>query len=122
MSNEDIKMSDLMYLPVHGHITEEGNAYAFDQAVFSQSKGHFGLDVTNSECDPKEAINAVCHAINNHDPMALRIKELEAALLKVTVKANCGENGLNDQGYFLIQDILEVANSALDNKALEQSK
>mgnify|MGYP003647204629 CR=1 FL=1 len=53
MINEDIKMSDVFDLPF-------------------QDQGHNSF-VTDNWDETKAAI----HAINNHDPMALRIKELE---------------------------------------------
>ncbi len=79
----DIKMSELMHLPVHPYVTATGQGYAFDQAVFSQSKEQLGFEITSSECNSEEAVNGICHAINSHDAMAEQIKELKAALVEV---------------------------------------
>lgn len=60
----DIKMSEVFYLPLtnkHG--------------VVEDDSGMFVADLSSVEMD-----EAMCHAINNYDPMALRIKDLEFSL------------------------------------------
>ena len=104
MSNEDIKMSDVF----PGGIDPS-------QITIDPECIH---DFYDDGVTPNDMI---VECILTREAMALQIKELKAALVKIAVKANCGENGLNDQGYFLIQDILEVANSAVDDEVLEQS-
>ena len=71
MSNEDIKMSDVFDLPVQS---------GADGCVYDLHYSRICTSGSNSK--------EITHAINNHDPMALRIKELESALVELMDKAS----------------------------------
>ena len=112
MSNEDIKMSDVFdgQITVYDECMLKANGYK----VASVSRGHAQI---------------IANAINNRDPMALRIKELEAALTKI--KDITGELGGQNPANFceelaMEQDdatyrVYKLSNGAL-SKALEKAK
>tara|TARA_R110000824_G_scaffold220201_2_gene407268 strand:- start:2778 stop:3116 length:339 start_codon:yes stop_codon:yes gene_type:complete len=112
MSNEDIKMSDVFDLPVQS---------GADGCVYDLHYSRICTSGSNSK--------EIAHVINNHDPMALRIKELEEALGKI--KDITGELGGQNPANFceelaMEQDdatyrVYKLSNIAL-SKALEQSK
>ena len=94
MSNEDIKMSDVFDLPVQS---------GADGCVYDLHYSRICTSGSNSK--------EITHAINNHDPMALRIKELEAALEMIILanRTDCGG------GFLTAKEVAAVY------KALEQS-
>ena len=107
MSNEDIKMSDVFELPVQS---------GADGCVYDLHYSRICTSGSNSK--------EITHAINNHDPMALRIKELESALLDAkgfaeliqimgTTDCEIYKHELKGDSYLAITRI---------DKALEQSK
>lgn len=69
--SEDIKMSEWF----SGNAIKVGNGISDDHGIIVL-EGY------------KWAVLAAIKAINNHDPMALRIKELEAALIELMDKAS----------------------------------
>ena len=88
MSNEDIKMSDVFDLPVQS---------GADGCVYDLHYSRICTSGSNSK--------EITHAINNHDPMALRIKELEVALNKISELTN-NHNVINAK---------QIADNALGN-------
>lgn len=95
MSNEDIKMSDVFDLP----FSVEASGMIVDKEAF----------VTADICGSMSHSKAAAHAINNHDPMALRIKELEAVVAKIQdiEYQNCKNDDPASEVWRLCRSIME---------------
>ena len=108
MSNEDIKMSDVFELPQ--------TPTSFWLASVAGDNGR----------KRKRQMVALTHAINNHDQMALRIKELEVALCEISNMCigNLTMSYSIDPDYVgqLIYQATGMTNPELNESVKEQSK
>ena len=82
----DIKMSDVFDLPMTVG-SSQGITGCIDTELGDNNlwlADFFDEDAINDVCKANDMAEAAAHAINNHDPMALRIKELEVLLLETS--------------------------------------
>lgn len=110
MSDEDIKDGQIKFLwSLLDDISTAGDMFK------PEINGYFKH--INSICEKRSevanSLDGYSLTINNHDPMALRIKELEAALGVVSDRANRGTQECKHDGYGLACDVLDIAEEAL---------